>query len=81
MKVTVEYDLDNFDIDDRYQLDLALDAYKMYMVLWEFARNSKKSLEWSIEDKEIDKYEVIELVYERFFELLSDYHIDLNKYD
>lgn len=81
MKVTVEYDLDNFDIDDRYQLDLALDAYKMYMVLWEFARNSKKSLEWSIEDKEIDKYEVIELVYERFFDLLSSHHIDLNKYD
>ena len=81
MKVTVEYDLDNLDIGDRYQLDLALDAYKMYMVLWEFARNSKKSLEWSIEGKEIDKYEVIELVYERFFDLLSSHHIDLNKYD
>ena len=81
MKVIVEYDLDNFDIDDRHQLDLALDAYKMYMVLWEFARNTKKSLEWSLDNKEIDKYEVIELVYERFFDILSDHHIDLNKYD
>ena len=81
MKVTINYDLDNFDIDDERYLNLALDANNMYMVLWEFARNSKKGLEWSLDNKEIDKYEVIELVYERFFELLNDYHIDLNKYD
>jgi hypothetical protein len=81
MKVTINYDLDNFDIDDRRQLEMFLDAHNMYMVLWEFARNSKKGLEWSLDNKEVDKYEVIELVYERFFELLSDYHIDLNKYD
>jgi hypothetical protein len=81
MKVTIEYDLDNFDIDDERKLGMAMDSHNMYMVLWEFARNSKKGLEWSLDNKEIDKYEVIELVYERFFELLSEYHIDLNKYD
>jgi hypothetical protein len=81
MKVTINYDLDNFDIDDERKLGMALDAHNMYMVLWEFARNSKKGLEWSLDNKEIDKYEVIELVFERFFELLSEYHIDLNKYD
>lgn len=81
MKVTIEYDLDNFDIDDERKLGMAMDSHNMYMVLWEFAHNSKKCLEWSIEGKEIDKYEVIELVYERFFDLLSEYHIDLNKYD
>lgn len=81
MKVTIEYDLDNFDIDDERKLGMALDANKMYMVLWEFARNSKKGLEWSVEGKEIDKYEVIDLVYERFFDLLSEYHIDINKWD
>lgn len=81
MKVTINYDLDNFDIDDRRELNMSLDAHNMYMVLWEFAQNSKKGLEWSLDGKEIDKYEVLELVYERFYELLSEYHIDLNKYD
>ena len=81
MKVTINYDLDNFDIDDRRQLEMSLDAHNMYMVLWEFPRNSKKGLEWSLDNKEIDKYEVIELVYDSFFDLLEEYHIDLNKYD
>jgi hypothetical protein len=81
MKVTINYDLDNFDIDDERKLGMAMDSHNMYMVLWEFARNSKKGLEWSLDNKEIDKYEVIELVYERFFDLLEEYHININKYD
>ncbi len=81
MKVTVVYDLDNFDIDDERKLGMAMDSHNMYMVLWEFARNSKKGLEWSLDGQEIDKYEVLELVYTKFFDLLEEYHIDLNKYD
>jgi hypothetical protein len=81
MKVTVVYDLDNFDIDDERKLGMAIDSHNMFMVLWEFARNSKKGLEWSLDNKEIDKYEAIELVYERFFDLLEEYHISINKYD
>ena len=81
MKVTIEYDLDNFDIDDERKLGMAIDSHNMYMVLWEFARNSKKGLEWSLDGQEIDKYEVLELVYTKFFDLLEEYHIDLNKYD
>lgn len=81
MKVTINYDLDNFDIDDERKLGMAMDAHNMYMVLWEFARNSKKSLEWSLDGQEIDKYEVLELVYTKFFDLLEEYHISINKYD
>ena len=81
MKVTIEYDLDDHDKDDKRELGMAIEAHNMYMVLWEFYRNSNKGLEWSLDGKDIDKYEVLEMVYDKLGEILDQYHVDLSKWD
>jgi hypothetical protein len=50
----------------------------MAMALWDIARNSKKSLEWSVDGKEMDKYEVIDMVYEKIYDILEEHNIRLN---
>ena len=57
----------------------AVKSLDMAIALWEIAHNTKKKLEWSLEGKELDKYETLELVYEKIFEILSEHNIDLNE--
>lgn len=75
-KAKIEYDLS--DIDDMYAHKRAIKSLDMALALWEITHNTKKGLEWSMEGKEIDKYEVLEMVYEKIFEKLSEYNIDLD---
>jgi len=35
-------------------------------------------LEWSMEGKEIDKYDALELVFEKIHEIISEHNIDLD---
>jgi len=80
MKVTITYDLDNFDSDDRSDLEMALESHRFFCVLHEFNYNTKKGLEWSMDGKEIDKYEALEMVFEKFRDLLEDYNVNLSKW-
>jgi hypothetical protein len=81
MKVTVEYNLDDYELNDKQKLEMALAAERMYLALWQFNVNTYKKLEWELEQKECDKYEALELVFKRFRETLEDYHIDLTMWD
>jgi hypothetical protein len=74
-KAIIKYDLS--DIDDMYAHKRAIKSLDMVFALWEITRNTKKGLEWSMESKEMDKYEALEMVYEKIFEVLSDHNIDL----
>jgi hypothetical protein len=74
-KATIKYDLS--DIDDMYAHKRAIKSLDMVFALWEITHNTKKGLEWSMESKEMDKYEALEMVYEKIFEVLSDHNIDL----
>jgi hypothetical protein len=47
----------------------------MAMALWDIVHNTKKGLEWSMEGKEIDKYDALELVFEKIHEILNDHNI------
>jgi hypothetical protein len=50
----------------------------MAIALWEITHNTKKGLEWSMEGKEIDKYDALELVFEKIFEILNDHNIKMD---
>jgi 3-oxoacyl-[acyl-carrier-protein] synthase III len=47
----------------------------MAMALWEIVHNTKKGLEWSMEGKEMDKYDALEMVYEKIHEILEEHNI------
>ena len=72
-KATLEFDLN--DSDDMIAHLRAVKSLDMAMALWEIVHNSKKGLEWSMEGKEIDKYDALELVYEKIHEILNDHNI------
>jgi hypothetical protein len=82
MKVTIEFDLDNPDKDDKANLEMALDAANMYLALWEFSHNAFKKLEWELESNDkLDKFDALQLFFNRFRETLEDHKIDLSKWE
>jgi cell fate (sporulation/competence/biofilm development) regulator YmcA (YheA/YmcA/DUF963 family) len=75
-KAKIEYDLN--EIDDVYAHKRAIKSLDMALALWEITHNTKKGLEWSMESKEMDKYEALEMVYEKIYEVISEHNIDLD---
>jgi len=76
-KATLEYDLS--DPDDVMEHKRAIKSLDMAMALWDIVHNTKKGLEWSMEGKEIDKYDALELVYEKIHEILDDHNINTDE--
>jgi len=72
-KATLEYNLS--DPDDVMAHKRAIKSLDMAMALWDIVHNTKKGLEWSMEGKEIDKYDALELVFEKIHEILNDHNI------
>jgi len=72
-KATIEYNLS--DPDDVMAHKRAIKSLDMAMALWDIVHNTKKGLEWSMEGKDIDKYDALELVYEKIHEILGDHNI------
>jgi hypothetical protein len=75
-KAKIEYDLS--DSEDVYAHKRAIKSLDMALALWTITHNTKKSLEWSMEGKEMDKYDALELVYEKIHEIISEHNIDLD---
>jgi hypothetical protein len=50
----------------------------MALALWEFAYNTKKSFQRDLKEDDDKSYELIDKVYERFWEILSDKGIRLD---
>ena len=63
----LKYDLN--DADDAMAHMRAVKSLDMALALWDITHNTKKSIEWSLEGKELNKYEVLDLVYERIYEI------------
>ena len=76
-KATLEFDLNEFE--DRMAHLRAIKSSDMALALWTIVHTTKKSLEWSLEGKEIDKYETLELVYEKIYEILNEYNINTDE--
>jgi hypothetical protein len=76
-KVKIIFDLDN--LDDAQKLKRVLKADDMAFTLHELLRNTKKGLEWGLENKEIDKYETLEYVFDRIWEIVNDHNINIDE--
>lgn len=76
-KATLEFDLN--EPDDVIAHLRAVKSLDMALALWDITHNTKKGLEWSLEGKEIDKYEVLELVFEKIYEILNEHNINTDE--
>lgn len=76
-KAILEFDLN--DPDDRQSHLRAIKALDMAGALWDITHNTKKNLEWDIEDKNLDKYEVLELVFDKIYEILESHNINTDE--
>jgi hypothetical protein len=74
MKATLEFDLSDFDKDDNMEFKMAVKASNYYWALYDF-KNAKKSLEWMLDGQEIDKYEVLDKIFQKFYEIIEDHNI------
>jgi len=50
----------------------------MAMALWDITHNTKKGLEWGMEGKEMDKYEALEMVFDKIYEILEEHNIKMD---
>ena len=72
----LKYDLN--DTDDAMAHMRAIKSLDMALALWDITHNTKKRIEWSLESKELNKYEVLDLVYERIYEILDEHNIKMD---
>jgi hypothetical protein len=72
----LKYDLN--DSDDAMAHMRAVKSLDMALALWDITHNTKKNIEWFLESKELNKYEVLDLVYERIYEILDEHNIKLD---
>jgi hypothetical protein len=76
-KARLEFDLN--DHDDKISHLRAVKSLDMAMALWDITHNTKKGLEWSMEGKELDKYDVLELVFDKIYEILKEHNISVDE--
>lgn len=78
MKVIVEYDVDNYETDDKINLMRALKATDMAIVLFEIGnlfRSARKNE--NLDGKEIDP-DTVNVLEDRFHQLKQTYDINLD---
>jgi hypothetical protein len=71
----------NFDLNEPDDIQAHLRAVKstdMALSLFEFGHNTKKNFEWTI-DKYETKEDLLDAVYDRFWEILNEHDININK--
>jgi len=77
MKAILEYNLNERD-DIKAHLR-AVKSLDMAVALWEIIHNTKKGLEWTLEGKELDKYDTLELVFDKIHEIFREHNIVLDE--
>ena len=77
MKAQLHFDLE--DLEDLTALKRCVKADSMALVLWELVYNSKKTLEWKMEADTINRYDALDMVFERISELLEEHDINVDK--
>lgn len=70
-----------FDLNEPEDIEAYMRMSKslgMALALWEFGHNTKKTFEWSM-DKYETKEDLLDAVYERFWEILKENDINIDK--
>ena len=73
---TLNFDLN--DPDDNMAFMRAAKSTDMALALWEFTHNTKKSFQRELDDSDDKYYELLDKVYERFWEIMTDKGIRLD---
>jgi hypothetical protein len=47
--------------------------------IWEIVHNTKKGLEWSMDGKEMDKYDALYMVFDKIHDILEEHHISIDE--
>jgi len=76
MKAILEFDLN--DIDDVVKFKRYNKSDDMGFMLFELLLNSRKKLMFSLENKDLDKYETLEFVFEKINELANEHNINID---
>jgi hypothetical protein len=76
-KAILEFNLN--EPDDIIAHKRAVKSLDLTLALWEIIHNTKKGIEWSMEEKEIDKYDALELVYKKIYEILDEHNINIDE--
>jgi hypothetical protein len=75
-EATITFDLN--DPDDNMHFMRMSKSTDMALALWEFAYNTKKSIQRELDESDDKSYELIDKVYERFWEILNDKGIKID---
>lgn len=75
-KAILEFDLN--DPDDYTAHLRAVKSLDMALALWEIMYNTKKGVDWEIEQNKLDGYATLERVYEKIIEALDDHGIKID---
>jgi hypothetical protein len=73
MKVKLEYNLP----DDQFEFECAVKSTKMYFALTEL-KDELRSI-WKYEELKQNQFEMVERIREKFFEILTENEINLDK--
>lgn len=76
-KAILEFDLN--EPDDIIAHKRAVKATDLALAIWSIVHNTKKGLEWSMEGKEMDKYDALEMVYDKIYEILDENNISIDE--
>jgi hypothetical protein len=73
MKATIEYNLP----DDQFEYDCAIKSMKMFFALTEI-KDELRAI-WKYEELKQNQFEMVERIREKFFEILTENEINLDK--
>lgn len=76
-KATLEFDLN--DADDYMAHKRMMKSDDMASAIWNIVHNTKKSLEWSMEGQELDKYDALYMVFDKIHEILEEHNVKIDE--
>jgi Zn-dependent oligopeptidase len=77
MKAILEFNLDELEDEQRFKRCNKSDD--MAFAIWDIVYNTKKRLEYSVENKEINKYETIEIVFDEIYSILNKHNVSIDE--
>ncbi len=75
-QATINFDL--MDPDDLMLFTRMAKSTDMALAIWEFVYNTKKSLQRELDESDDKSYELIDKVYDKFWEILNDKGIKID---
>ena len=73
MKATLEFNLP----DDQHEFDMAVQGGKMYLALWDISKELRTL--WKYEELSEEEWNMVERIRDKFYEILDDNQIKLDK--